>query len=87
MNQPVTLELPGTKPPTKEYTWRDQWLQTHIQQRMALLAISGKIDSWSCESSMSHCRECQDQEGGVGVLVSRGRKEIGDFWRGNQEKG
>jgi hypothetical protein len=23
MNQPVTPELLGTKPPTKEYTWRD----------------------------------------------------------------
>jgi hypothetical protein len=24
MNQPVPLELSGTKPTTKEYTWRDQ---------------------------------------------------------------
>jgi hypothetical protein len=23
MNQPVPPELPGTKPPTKEYTWWD----------------------------------------------------------------
>jgi hypothetical protein len=23
-------ELPGTKPPTKEYTWRDPWLQIHM---------------------------------------------------------
>jgi hypothetical protein len=23
MNQPVPAELPGTKPPTKEYTWWD----------------------------------------------------------------
>jgi hypothetical protein len=30
------LELPGTKPPTKEYTWRDPWFQLHISQRMAL---------------------------------------------------
>jgi hypothetical protein len=22
MNQPIHPELPGTKPPTKEYTWR-----------------------------------------------------------------
>jgi hypothetical protein len=22
-------ELPGTKPPIKEYTWRDSWLQLH----------------------------------------------------------
>jgi hypothetical protein len=23
-------ELPGSKPPTKEYTWRDPWLQPHM---------------------------------------------------------
>jgi hypothetical protein len=23
INQPDSSELPGTKPPTKEYTWRD----------------------------------------------------------------
>jgi hypothetical protein len=23
-------ELPGSKPPTKEYTWRDSWLLLHI---------------------------------------------------------
>ena len=23
-------ELPGTKPPTKEYTWKDPWLQLHM---------------------------------------------------------
>jgi hypothetical protein len=23
-------ELPGTKPSTKEYTWRDSWLQPHM---------------------------------------------------------
>ena len=25
-----TPELPGPKLPTKEYTWRDPWLQLHI---------------------------------------------------------
>ena len=31
INQPDTYpDLPGTKPPTKEYTWRDPWLQLHI---------------------------------------------------------
>jgi hypothetical protein len=30
------LELLGTGPPTKEYTWKDQWLWPHIWQRMAL---------------------------------------------------
>jgi hypothetical protein len=26
------LELPGTKPPTQEYTWRDPWLQPHAAE-------------------------------------------------------
>jgi hypothetical protein len=26
----LTPELPGTKPPTKEYTWRNPWLQLHM---------------------------------------------------------
>jgi len=27
---PFPTELPGTKPPTKEYTWRESWLQLHM---------------------------------------------------------
>jgi hypothetical protein len=27
---PNISELPGTKPPTKEYTWRDSWVQPHM---------------------------------------------------------
>jgi hypothetical protein len=30
INQPNPPEVPGTKPPTKEYMWRDPWLQQHI---------------------------------------------------------
>jgi hypothetical protein len=30
MNQPDSPELPGTKPPSKENTWRDSWLQQHM---------------------------------------------------------
>jgi hypothetical protein len=26
----TTPELPVTKPPTKEYTWRNPWLQLHM---------------------------------------------------------
>jgi hypothetical protein len=29
-DHPGPRELPGTKPPTKEYTWRDPWLQPHM---------------------------------------------------------
>jgi hypothetical protein len=27
---PDPLEIPETKPSTKEYTWRDPWLQPHM---------------------------------------------------------
>jgi hypothetical protein len=30
INQPDLPELPGTKPPTKDYTWRNPWLQPHM---------------------------------------------------------
>jgi hypothetical protein len=30
INQPDPPELPETNPPTKEYTWRDPWLQLHM---------------------------------------------------------
>ena len=31
---PPPLELPGTGPPTKEYTWKDPWFQPHMWQKM-----------------------------------------------------
>jgi hypothetical protein len=30
MNHPISPELPGTKPPTKECTWSDPWLKLHM---------------------------------------------------------
>jgi hypothetical protein len=30
INQPNPLELPGTKPQTKEYTLSDLWLKPHL---------------------------------------------------------
>ena len=30
INQPDPIEIPGTKPTTKEYTWRVPWLQPHM---------------------------------------------------------
>jgi hypothetical protein len=30
INQLDHPKLPGTKPPTQEYTWRNSWLQLHI---------------------------------------------------------
>jgi hypothetical protein len=46
INQSDTPELSGNKPPTKEYTWRDPWLQPHMYQRMALLEINRRRGPW-----------------------------------------
>jgi hypothetical protein len=40
-------ELLGSILPTKEYTWRDPWLQPHRWHRMALLDISGRRGPWA----------------------------------------
>jgi hypothetical protein len=32
INQQNPIELPGTKAPTKEYTWRDPWLQLYVAE-------------------------------------------------------
>jgi hypothetical protein len=89
MNQPVPPELPGTKPPTKEYTHGGTHDSSCICSR-----------GWPCWTSMkrealgpekARCPsvgECQDREAGVGWSVSRGREDgIGGFQRGNQERG
>ena len=56
VNPPDPSELPVTKPPTKEYTWRDPWLQLHVWQRMALSGINRRRGPWSCESSIPQCK-------------------------------
>jgi len=58
ISKPDTPELPGTKPPTKEYTWRDPW------QRMALWGINGRRGPWSRESLMPQCRGIPGRGGG-----------------------
>jgi len=56
INQPDTPELPGTKPPTKDYTWGNPWLQQYMKQRMALLGINGRRGPWSREDSFPQGR-------------------------------
>jgi hypothetical protein len=53
---PHLPELPRIKPPTKEYIWRDLWLQLHVLQRMVLFGISGRGGPWSCEGLMPQSR-------------------------------
>ena len=70
INQPEPSELPGTKPSTTEYTWRDFWFQLHMYQRMALSGINAKKGLWSCDIvSMPQCREIEDVEVDVGGWV------------------
>ena len=52
MSHPVLPELSGTKTSTREYTWSYPWLQTHRQQRMALLDVKGRRGPWSWKGSM-----------------------------------
>jgi hypothetical protein len=42
VSKPDPLDLPGTGPPTNEYTWSDPWRWPHMWERMALLDISGR---------------------------------------------
>ena len=61
MNHPVSPELQGTKPPTKEYTWRDPWLQPHGQQRMFWSDIHERRVPWTSEGSLPQGREIPGQ--------------------------
>ena len=94
INQSDTPELPGTKPPTKEYTERDLWLQPHMYQRMVLLGINGRKGPCSCEGPMPQCRGMSGQGGRSGWIwehphrskglkdgngVSEGKTGLGSF--------
>jgi hypothetical protein len=84
----IPLELPGTKPPTKKYTWRDPWFWAHMWQRMALLDINRR-GPWSYEGLIPQCRGMPGwgiRSGWVGEHChrSRGREHgTGGFGRGN----
>jgi hypothetical protein len=45
-NQP---ELPGPERSTKEYICRDPWLQLHMEQRIELSGIKGRVGPWFCK--------------------------------------
>jgi hypothetical protein len=56
------LELPGTGPPSKEYTWSNP----HMWKRMTLLDISGRRGPQAWGSSMPLCSGMPGREGGSG---------------------
>jgi hypothetical protein len=87
MNQPVLPELPGTKPPTKEYTWRDPQLQPHMQQRMALSIINGRRGPWSCEGLMPQCRGMPRPGSRSGWIAEWGREKGMRVFEGETRKG
>jgi hypothetical protein len=85
------LELLGTGPPTKEYTWRDRCLQPHMWQRVAL-SVEGEAPG-SEGIRCPNVGECQGGKTGVGGWVGehphRGREGRWDrrFPKGRHEKG
>ena len=88
-----SLELPGTGPPTDEYTWRDPWLWPHMWQRTALLDISGRKCLWAREGYMPQCRGMPGREGRRGWVEEHPHRDkemgdgIGSFPRGDLESG
>jgi hypothetical protein len=83
MNQPVTPELPGTKPSTKEYTWRDSRLHLHMEQRTALWDIDERRGPWPEKAGYPSVGESQDREVRVGGLMSKEKEDgIGPFSEG-----
>jgi hypothetical protein len=45
-------ELPGTKPPTKEYTWRNSWLQLHFISSFIVSVYIWLAGPWSSRESI-----------------------------------
>ena len=58
INQPDTPELSGTKPPTKEYTWRDPWLRCICSRRWPYLASVRGEALGSVEAQHLSIEEC-----------------------------
>ena len=63
----TTISTNQTKPPIKEYTWRESWLQLHMQQRMALSGINSWHSPCSFEGLMPQCRGMLGQQGWSGL--------------------
>ena len=87
INQPVPAELPGTKPPTKEYTSRDSGFSCICSRGWPCGTQMGREALGPVKVLCPSVEDCQDQEAGVGGLVSSGcGVGIAGFQRGNQKR-
>jgi hypothetical protein len=85
MNQPLSPELPGTKPPTKEYMWRDHGSSCICNRGWPCWSSIGEVLG-PVKAQCPSVGENHDRETGVGVLVSRGSGDgIGVSHRGNEK--
>ena len=82
-----TPEVIGTKPPNKEYTWREPWFQPICSRGWSRQSPMGGEALVPGKALCPSGRECQEQETGVCVGEQRRREGIGGFQRGNQEVG
>jgi hypothetical protein len=78
MNQPVPPELPGVKPPTKEFTWERPMAPATYQWEERPLVL---------QRFYAQCRGIPSQGSGSGWFGEQVVEETGWlFWRGNQKR-
>jgi hypothetical protein len=75
MNNPVPSELPGMKPPIKEYTWLDLGSSCICSRGWLSHSSMGGEALGPMKTLSPSVGECQGHETGVGGLVSWGRGE------------
>jgi hypothetical protein len=85
MNQPDPLEFSGTKPPTKEYTWRAHGFSRICSRGWPFWISVGREALDPVEARCPCVGECQDGE--AGVVVSRGSQVGQEFLEGEPGKG
>jgi hypothetical protein len=86
MNQSVSPELPGTKPPTKEHNKGLMAPVSYVAEDV-LKDINVRRSPWSCEGLMPQCREIPGQGSRSGWVGEQGERDgKGGFWRGNGKR-
>jgi hypothetical protein len=84
MNEPVSPELPGSKPPIKKTHGGTPGSSCICSRGWPSGSSVGGEALGTVNVLCPSIGECQSQEAGVGRLVSRGRRKvIVNFWKGN----